>query len=43
MPEPEDIKPEDTTAPEPEEIEVVAHGDPDELAEGTCYTNNSAL
>lgn len=43
MPEPEDIKAEDTTAtPESEDIEVVAHGDLDESAldDNVCYTNN---
>jgi|HubBroStandDraft_1064217.scaffolds.fasta_scaffold163589_3 hypothetical protein len=46
MPEPEDITPEDTaTEPEPEDIEVVAHGDLDESAldDKICYTNNSSL
>jgi hypothetical protein len=47
MPEPEDIQAEETaTAPEAEDIEVVAHGDLDETALGedpVCYTNNSSF
>jgi hypothetical protein len=41
MPEPANTTPEPDTAPEPEEIEVVAHSDDDEELNAGCIINNS--